>query len=373
MRHLSVMIKPASGRCNMRCAYCFYTDITRHREQADYGIMSQETAQKIVDNMLLDLDAGDEATLVFQGGEPTLAGIGYFQYLLQYAKDAGKAQGVTFHFALQTNGLILSEDWIPVLKEYKVLVGLSLDGEKRIHDENRKDFADKGTYKRVMQSKALLEKQNVPYNVLLTLTNQAARHSLKVWQFVLKEGIDYIQFTPCLGKLGSDEKSSYALTPERFYRFYAALFPLWMASLREGKYISVKLFDDLANYFGKNIPNACGIHGVCSVQFVCEGDGSVFPCDFYMLDEYCMGSLAKDRPSALLSKAQPFLNCGRDYIKQEPCISCKYTMLCNGGCKRMVGTMYFSNGICWYARLLDDILPTLLQINASILNSQDTK
>jgi len=366
MKHLAVMIKPASGRCNMRCAYCFYADIARRREQADYGIMGQETAQKIVDNMLLDLDAGDEATLVFQGGEPTLAGLGFFQYILQYAKEAGRVQGVAFHFALQTNGLTLDEDWMPMLKEYKVLVGVSIDGEKRIHDENRKDSADRGTYKRVMQSKALLEKQNVPYNVLLTLTGQAARHPLKMWQFVLREGIDYIQFTPCLDELDSDEKSPYALTPERFYRFYAALFPLWLASLREGKYISVKLFDDLANYFGKNIPNACGIHGLCSAQFVCEGDGSVFPCDFYVLDEYCMGSLAEERPSALIGKAQPFLSSGRGYVEQEPCASCKYVKSCAGGCKRMVNTMYFSGGLCWYAKLLDEILSQLLRIGSSM-------
>jgi len=362
MKHLSVMMKPASGHCNMRCSYCFYADLTRHREQADYGMMSREVAKAIVDNMLAELTAGDEATLVFQGGEPTLAGLDFFQYLLPYAKENGKKQGVVFHFALQTNGLTLNEMWMPLLKENEVLVGLSIDGEKRLHDENRKDAAGNDTFKRVMQSKRLLEQQSVPFNVLLTLTNQAARHPQQLWQFLIKEGIDFIQFTPCLDGLEALEKSPYALSPERFYRFYAALFPLWVAQLQSGKYVSVKLFDDVFHYFSRRIPNVCGIHGACSVQFACEGDGSVFPCDFYMLDAYRMGSLAVSKPGELIGKAQSFLDGDRDYAKQEPCASCKYATACNGGCKRMVDAMYFSDGICWYAKLLDEILPPLLHI-----------
>ena len=366
MKHLSVMIKPASGYCNMRCTYCFYADISSQRETKNYGFMPIKTACSIVDNMLADLTAGDEATLAFQGGEPTLAGLPFFADLLPYTTTAAKAKGVHIHYALQTNGTMLEENWIPLLKAHAVLVGLSIDGDKQLHDANRKGSQGESTYKRVMQTKRLLDKHQVPYNVLLTLTNQSARHPQKLWQFLLKEGIDYIQFTPCLNELDCEKTSLYALQPERLYQFYAALFPLWVGALQKGKYISVKLFDDLFHYFGRGVPNACGIHGRCAVQFVCEGDGSVFSCDFYMLDEYCLGSLAESKPSELFGKGERFLAGDRGYIMQEPCASCRYRQACNGGCKRMVDAMYFSGGTCWYARLLDEILPPLIQIGRQL-------
>ena len=50
MPAISIMIKPASGRCNLRCKYCFYHDLTKNREIADYGIMDIDTAKRIIDS-----------------------------------------------------------------------------------------------------------------------------------------------------------------------------------------------------------------------------------------------------------------------------------------------------------------------------------
>lgn len=362
MKHNSVMIKPASGLCNMRCTYCFYADVAEHRTQKDYGMMPQETARAIVRNMLAELAPGDRATLAFQGGEPTLAGLVFFEELLSFSSEAAQAREVGIEYALQTNGMTMDEGWLPLLKAHPILVGLSIDGDKQLHDWTRKDSNGEGTYKRVVTTKRLLDENQIPYNVLVTLTRQGARHPQKLWNFLVKEGIDYVQFTPCLDAMDAQERSPFALTPEGFYQFYATLFPLWAAKLREGKYISVKFFDDLVNYFGRGMPTACGISGRCGVQFVCEGDGTAFPCDFYMLDEYAMGSLAEHTPEELRERAEPFSANGRDYFGAEPCQSCKYRTSCAGGCKRMVDTMYLSKGVCWYARLLDEILPPLLEI-----------
>lgn len=360
MKQISVMLKPASGMCNMRCAYCFYADVLSHREISNYGKMSLATAHSIIDHVYEDLTRGDQATFAFQGGEPTLAGLDFFRDFFSYASES--SSGIRTEFALQTNGFLFDEAWCELLKKYPVLVGLSIDGYKQLHDSYRRDTRDGETFGRIMQSKRLLEAHKIDYNVLTVLTGQTARHPQKIWNFIVKNKIDYIQFIPCLDDLDAEKRSAYALTPERFYRFYAALFPLWARQLQQGEYISIKFFDDLVNYYVKGLPTACGINGRCNVQCVCEGDGSMFPCDFYMLDQFRMGSLAEEPLSILREKGRAFLGDGRDYAGQPPCRDCKYFNTCRGGCKRMKDSMYIENGFCWYEKLLDEILQPLMRI-----------
>lgn len=363
MKNISVMLKPASGLCNMRCGYCFYADVQSLRETPSYGIMSAETAHGIADNVLSGLRRGGSAVFAFQGGEPMLAGNEFFRDFFSYTmkKAAENGRGIAVEFALQTNGSLIDREFCAILQSCPVLVGLSLDGGKELHDEYRRDAEGKGTFSRVMRAKSLLEEYKIEYNVLTVLTNRAARHPQKLWNFIVRERIGYVQFIPCLDELRADKPSPYALSPRRFYSFYSALFPLWERRLRQGEYISIKLFDDLANYYIKGVPTACGIDGRCNVQLVCEADGSVFPCDFYMLDRFKMGNLAREEIESLVEKSRPFLSCGKDYLSQPPCSGCRYQSSCGGGCKRMQSSMYIEDGICWYARLLDEILGPLLR------------
>lgn len=90
MKHLSVLVKPASALCNLRCKYCFYADVSSLREVRSYGKMTSETLTKMIDNIYKDLENGDELTLAFQGGEPTLAGLPYFKEVVVLIKQQEK-------------------------------------------------------------------------------------------------------------------------------------------------------------------------------------------------------------------------------------------------------------------------------------------
>lgn len=81
MKHLSVLIKPASSLCNLRCKYCFYANVSSLREVRSYGKMTREIAAAMLENIYRDLEEGDTLTLAFQGGEPTIAGLDYFEYI----------------------------------------------------------------------------------------------------------------------------------------------------------------------------------------------------------------------------------------------------------------------------------------------------
>jgi uncharacterized protein len=346
----------------MRCRYCFYHDIGGSRRTHSYGIMTADTMERIIGNVYRDLDDHDEVTFAFQGGEPTLAGQDWFRQFTE--KAAARTGKVTVHYALQTNGLLIDDAWASFLKEKEFLVGLSIDGGKTFHDRNRPDAAGNGTFDSCLQSKKLLEKHGVAYNILCVLTNELASDPDKVWRFIKKEKIGFIQFIPCLEGLDerNDPASALALRPSKFASFYSRLYYWWMKELERGSYISVKLFDDTAHFFFQGIPTACGIDGRCQAQYVVEADGSTYPCDFYALDAYNTGNLRDHTLHELFDTEtmQAFLKESRDL--PELCRSCPYLNRCNGGCKRMRRVMYYGGGggiLCGYKTFLDKCLKPL--------------
>lgn len=362
MKHISVLIKPASSLCNIRCKYCFYADISSLRDVRSYGKMTDDTTQKMIANLYLDLEDGDELTLAFQGGEPTLAGIGYFEKLAELVEQQTKR--VTVHYAIQTNGMVINQRWCRLFKRYNFLVGLSIDGSPIYHDLNRLDIKGRGTYHRVMATKKLFDDYQIDYNILCVLTNQLAKEAKKVFRFLQENHIRYVQFIPCLDELNAENRSSYALTPQRFATFYQQLFKLWFKELEKGNYISIKLFDDLVHLFARKQVNACGLLGNCQVQYVIEADGSVYPCDFYVLDEYRMGYIQEKGLRELFEQdiTKKFL-CERS-ADTKLCMDCPFKNYCGGGCKRMKDAVYVDEQkeMCGYQVLLNTLVPKISAI-----------
>lgn len=371
MKHISVLVKPASSLCNIRCKYCFYADVSSLRDVRSYGKMTDQTTEKMIANIYLDLADGDELTLAFQGGEPTLAGLAYFEKLVELIKQQSKR--VTVHYAIQTNGMVINERWCRFLKQHDFLVGLSIDGSPIYHDLNRLDIKGRGTYQRVLATKKLFDEFQIEYNVLCVLTNQLAKEAKKVFRFLQEQHIRFVQFIPCLDELNAEGKSSYALTPQRFASFYQQLFKLWLKDIENGQYISIKLFDDLVHLFANKQVNACGLIGNCQIQYVIEADGSVYPCDFYVLDEYRMGFIQEKGLKELFQQTIT-----RDFLCENPkpaslCRDCPFKPSCGGGCKRMKDAVYVDeqHGSCGYQTLLNTLVPKLPAILDSLKQLQN--
>lgn len=142
MKHLSVMIKPASSLCNLRCKYCFYADVAALREVPSYGVMQPETLDAVLRSLRDGLAGGDRLLLSFQGGEPTLAGLGFFRRVTELA--AQWPADIRVEYALQTNGILLDPQWCAFLKEHRFLVGISYDILHDLHDAARVDAGGRG-------------------------------------------------------------------------------------------------------------------------------------------------------------------------------------------------------------------------------------
>lgn len=362
MKHISVLIKPASSECNLRCKYCFYANVSDLREVKSHGRMQEDVSEAMINNIFKDLVTGDRLTLAFQGGEPTLAGLTFFRKIVDFVN--AQETKVNVEYAIQTNGTLINDRWCKFFKENNFLVGLSIDADEENHNSNRIDARQKGTFKRILRTKKMFDEYKIQYNVLCVLTEQLGQNADSVFEFIREQNIQYIQFIPCLDDLDAVEKSEHALTPKNFGLFYRKLFKLWMSELEKGHYISIKLFDDLMNLLVDKKITACGILGDCAVQYVIEADGSVYPCDFYVLDENRMGYIQDETLFELFSK-----DVSKRFICEKPplpekCQTCEFLNMCYGGCKRMRNVVYVdgSGKFCGYQSFLKLFVPQVPNI-----------
>ncbi len=318
----------------------------------------------VLENMHRSLEPGDVLTVSFQGGEPTLAGLAWFRRFAEKVDAWGSA--VKVNYALQTNGVLLDDQWCQFLAERKFLVGISMDAMPKCHNGCRVDADGKGTYRQVEAAVKCMRKWGVEFNVLCTLTSQVARHPQQVWSWICENDFRYVQFTPCLDALDDPGKSVYALHPKRFASFYKTLFEYWYGNFRLGKYRSIKLFDDIVNLLAYGLPTACGIHGKCQCQMVVESDGSAYPCDFYCMDAYRLGSLTENSVTELhdSERAKAFLT--RPRQRAKICGDCPYALFCGGGCHRMQREVYCApeDTFCGYRDFLDRTMERFRRIAA---------
>lgn len=362
-----VLIKPASSLCNMCCRYCFYEDVSNERRQKSYGIMNLATAYKIIDRVFEACPEGNVG-FSFQGGEPTLATLNYFQLFVNYV-ESKKETSSTISYSIQTNGILIDDAWCELFKKYSFLVGISLDGLKDVHDSLRIDKLGKGTFNRVMNSIKLLNKYDVKFNILTVVTQSMAKHPQALWNAYVKNGFDFIQLIPCLCALDNPKlKEDYTLNPETYASFLKTFFDIWAKEFAKGNYISIRLFDNLVKMYQNIPPEQCGLLGFCQPQFVIEADGSVYPCDFYVLDGYNAGNIMDmDFDQIKISPAfKNFLTDQSD--KSHLCNQCSVYGLCGGGCKRYRSFFFQKEGYCPYQDFLVHASPTLRHIAFSLQN-----
>ncbi len=369
MPSLSLLIKPSSGGCNIRCKYCFYHDEQLNRETFSYGFMTEETLEILVKKALEY--ATVHCSFGFQGGEPTLRGLDFFRKAVELQKKYNIHHAQVAN-AIQTNGMLIDDTWAKFLRDNNFLVGLSLDGTKDVHDQNRLDPEGRGTFNRVLQAAQKLAAQQVDFNLLTVVTNRTADAIAKIYNFYRRSNLLYQQYIPCLDPLDEARGSSpYSLTPEKYARFLKTLFDLWYRDVTAGRFIYIRYFENLVGMLMGRPPESCGLSGQCVIQNVVEADGSVYPCDFYCLDEWRLGNIREEgfREMAAGETAKRFLREGCS--GREECRTCAYGFICRGGCRRdreplAAGGSYFCPA---YKEFFAYALPRLQGLARSIQHS----
>ena len=334
MGPMSILIKPASGSCNMRCTYCFYADEMANREIPCYNMMTEETIEIVLKKVLAN--SQHLCNIMFQGGEPTLVGISFYEKVIKYVKKYN-VNKCKISYGLQTNGYNLDTKWAKFFSKNNFLVGISLDGYEELHNIYRVDAKGKGTYKEVMRTIDLFNKYRVEYNVLTVVHEETTKHTSQIYDFFKSNNFGFQQYIECLDPIGKKGEVEYSLSAASYGEFLKELFDKWHDDLLKGRYTYIRYFENLLLIMLKRPPESCNMVGQCSKQWVIEADGSVYVCDFYVLDEWKIGNLKDDSILEIEAKRDEldFINRSK-YIPDE-CKSCNWYGLCRNGCMRHCG------------------------------------
>ena len=352
MRRMTALIKPAGAKCNLKCSYCFYCDEAGAREKNPSTVMENSTAENLIKKMFDFCGDNSDLTFMFQGGEPLIAGIGFFKNFVSAAERL-KTDGSTMNYSLQTNGTLITEEFAEFFKENNFLVGVSIDGDKPLHDKLRSESFDKA-----MQGIDLLKKHGVSFNNLSVIT--AKTDAEKLCKFYIENDFRDVQPIYCLDPLDGS-KAEYSINAKQLARFKKRFFNMWFSEVSKGNHFYVRDFDNLLSLLTKGVAEQCGASGRCNAQLVVESDGTCYPCDFYCLDEF-------ECPNINEADINDILNCEglkKFFEHDEPqnslCASCPVKTVCGGGCKRY-RSLY--NQLSGYCPQMDFILHALNKLRS---------
>jgi uncharacterized protein len=325
----SLLIKPASALCNLDCEYCFYLD----RDADPYKdlasrLMPMDTLERIVDTFLFY--SYPQSTFAFQGGEPTLAGVEFFQKLVEFQQSHGR-NGQSVSNALQTNGILIDKEWCDLFRTYNWLIGLSIDGPEAVNDRHRFNKAGHPTWKRVMQSLELMQKEKVDFNVLCVLSQANVHQPKEIYKFFKSIGVSYLQFIP-LSEFNADgTPMPFTVNAEEYGRFLCEIFDLWWPDRRT---VRVRFLDNLAEAVAGQKPGTCTMHETCDSYVVVEYNGDIYPCDFFVEKTWKLGNIEIDSWQEIARRVRRYNFAAKKTLAHPECQVCEYQSICHGGCPK---------------------------------------
>lgn len=329
LQSISLLVKPASGLCNLSCDYCFY-----RRVKELYPEMQAKMSRPAAETMIRKALWADAPfnSFCWQGGEPLLMGIEFFRDAVKFQKKYARA-GQKIENSIQTNGLLIDDKWCEFFLKEDFLVGISLDGPAPIHDFYRKDYEQKSTFARVMQSINLMKKHGVEFNILCLLTDRNIKSPVELYNFFRSHDFKFLQFINCFENDGASGRlKSFSVRGEETGEFYIRLFDEWFG--KDFFEISIRFFEDILLYFVDGIKASCCFNGRCDSYMVVEHNGDCYPCDFFVFSEWKMGNLMRSGIRTIMNSPG---RCKFASLKEnlpKTCKECRVAGFCMGDCTR---------------------------------------
>lgn len=341
-----VMAKPTGSVCNIDCTYCFYLEKEAlYPERNKNWRMTDETLETYIQQHIA-AQRGDHVLFAWQGGEPTMMGLDFFRRVV--ALCAKYANGKKIEHALQTNGIVLNDEWASFFAENQFLIGLSIDGPAHLHNQYRVNRAGKGTHEQVVTAMALLKAHNVAFNTLTVVGKHNVGHAREVYDFLLAAGSRHMQFIPLVERMSTEEssvlnlvlpgESAATLAPWtvpswQFGEFLNQIFDIWIQ--RDVEHVSVQMFDvALAAWTGQP-PVLCVHSETCGHAFALESNGDLYNCDHFVYPEHLLGNIHQHSIEEMNNseQANAFGLAKRETLTPD-CRRCDYRFACHGGCPK---------------------------------------
>jgi uncharacterized protein len=350
-----LLAKPTGATCNLDCKYCFFLSKEMLYPGSRFR-MADELLETYI-RQLLEAHQVPEVNVAWQGGEPTLMGLDFFQRSVEYVEKYRRPDQQV-QYTIQTNGTKLDDQWATFFKQHNFLVGLSVDGPKELHDAYRMNKGGQGSFDQVMKGREALVRQEVDLNILCTVHAANADHPLEIYHYFRDElQAQFMQFIPIIERATAEtlplanegwserpggERPLYtqigelvterSVKPEQYGRFLIAIFDEWVR--RDVGKVFVQSFDAaLANWIGR--PSLCIFQPTCGSALALEHNGDLYSCDHFVEPAFLLGNIQETHLIELVASDQQ-RKFGQDKFDSLPqyCRQCEVLFACYGECPR---------------------------------------
>lgn len=347
-----VMAKPIGPICNLDCRYCYYL----HKEELypsgnKWKIEDDCLESYIQQYMETQPKTSGEVTFAWQGGEPTLMGVEFFQRCVDLQQKYARP-GQTISNSIQTNGVQLDNEWCLFLRRNRFLVGLSIDGPADLHDAYRVDHQGKGSHSAVISAMRKLKKFNVDFNALVTVHSANCEHGRRIYEYLRDSGCGFMQFIPIVERKGIGRHSegevddvfidfelaaaavsSRSVLPDQFGKFLIDVFDAWIK--QDVGRVYVQIFDQALSAWLGIEPSLCVFKRQCGRAVAMEHNGDVYSCDHFVDAEHLLGNLSVIPLTDLVnSQQQQTFGQNKETTLPSYCRSCEVRFACNGECPK---------------------------------------
>lgn len=339
------MAKPVGALCNLECTYCYYRNKLSMYGNNPY-LMEAGVLEQYIKKYIRS-QASPVVVFSWQGGEPCLAGPGFFEEAVFYQKKyAGNRK---IENVIQTNGTLLDDTWCSFLKKHRFLVGISIDGPREIHDFHRVGTFGSPSWEKVMKGINLLRDHDVPFNTLTAINSHSVKFPLEIYNFFKGIGSKYQQYapvverqpdrrspsTPALSPPFEQEASltSWSVPAEKYGIFLIRLFDEWVR--KDVGSVFIQMFEaSLASWLGED-PGICLYRKYCGNALVMEQNGDIYACDHFVFPEYYRGNIMDSSlEKSALSESQGRFGFDKYDRLPEQCLACDYLFACHGECPK---------------------------------------
>jgi uncharacterized protein len=327
-----VIAKPRGAVCNLSCEYCFY--LPKERLYPDGNLrMTNELLEGFI-RQQIEAHLTPEITFNWQGGEPTLMGLDFFQRAVTLQQKYLRPSTQILN-TLQTNGTTLDEAWCRFFRENRFLVGISLDGPRSEHDRYRIDKRGDPTFDRVMHGVELLLQHQVAFNVLTCVHSANANRGPVVYRF-LRDAIHarFIQFIPIVEhNVCAGGTTSHSITGSQYGDFLISVFDEWVR--HDVGRVFVQIFDVALGIWFGHPSTLCVFAETCGNAPALEHNGDVFSCDHFVDPDHLIGNIAATHLAEIVtSPRQQAFGLDKRLTLPRCCRECTVLFACNGGCPK---------------------------------------
>ena len=328
-----IMAKPRGPICNLNCQYCFY--LSKEALYPDSHFRMTDTLLETYTRQYIAAQQVPEVTFSWQGGEPTLMELDFFERAIHYQQKYARP-GIQIHNTLQTNGVSLNEEWCQFFKKHNFLIGVSIDGTREMHNAYRLNKGDEGSFDQVIRGWQLLQKYGVDSNVLCAVHKANQDSPIELYHF-LRDNLkaQFIQFIPIVERLSQSgsQVSKRSVNPRKYGRFLNTIFDEWVR--QDVGHIFVRMFDTTLGAWLQQPPGICIFAPTCGSALALEHNGDLYACDHFVEPEYYLGNIQQD-PMIDLATSPKQRQFGAAKHKTLPafCQNCEVLFACYGGCPK---------------------------------------